>query len=141
MNYKIREAIETALGNSSCGRRKIACVLLDKSGKVLSAGYNSPHGVIGGDCSCEGKNIPAGTGGAAGIASCKAVHAEEFAIEHVEKVSEIYACWSTKAPCPACVNLLLETGCREIHFITDSNDQSNKEAWVKNGYLWKHEEW
>jgi dCMP deaminase len=136
--HGLKCAENIAKSNASCGRRKIGAVLTRDDGIVLAMGFNSPEGMVGGECSCEGKNIPAGTGGASGIATCKAIHAEAKAISKVKDKDAIFACYSTKAPCLACVEKLLETGCKEIYFSIDSNDQSNKEAWVKHGYKWEH---
>jgi deoxycytidylate deaminase len=122
---------------ASCGRRKIGAVLCDEGGQVLASGYNSPEGMVGGECSCEGKNIPAGTGGASGIATCNAIHADALAISKIQDKTLIHSCYSTKAPCPACVEKLLDTGCKEIYFAIDSNDQSNKEKWVSKGLKWE----
>ena len=137
MNDIMKRAFSSAENFASCGRRKIGAVLCDVNGQVLAEGYNSPEGMIGGECSCEGKNIPAGTGGACGVASCNAIHAEALAISKTEDTSLIHSCYSTKAPCPACVEKLLNTGCKEIYFAIDSNDQSNKEKWVSHGHKWE----
>jgi deoxycytidylate deaminase len=123
---------------STCGRRKIGAVLLDKNQNVISVGYNSPPGEVGGECACEGRNIPAGSGGANGITSCHAIHAESMAIDGVPNRDEIFSCFSTKAPCLACVEKLLQTGCREIYFSIDSNDKTNRDAWYATGRKWTH---
>jgi deoxycytidylate deaminase len=138
MNYLMKKAFYNANNFASCGRRKIGAVLCDKLGNIISNGYNSPEGMKGGECSCEGKNIPAGTGGANGVSSCHAIHAEALAISNVDDKNTIYSCYSTKAPCPACVDKLLETGCKEIYFFIDSIDQSNKHKWVSHGFKWVH---
>lgn len=120
-----------------CARRKIGCVIADKELNVISVGENGPpisidNGVV---CSCPGKDIPAGTGGANGIASCYGVHAEERALLGINP-KDVYACFSTKAPCVPCTLKLLETDCQYIYFAVDSNDKTNKELWEKAGRKW-----
>ncbi len=111
---------------STCLRRAVGCVLVDKRGRVLSTGYN---GVARGAAhcnayvqlksgarvhpyACSGAGAPSGTN----LDACDAIHAEQNALLQCRDVDKIYSCYTTVSPCISCTKLLLATGCHELVF-------------------------
>jgi deoxycytidylate deaminase len=115
-----------------CKRRVIYCVLLDKGGYFLSSGYNGPASV---PCQCPDREVLTGEG-AYRVVECYAIHAEERALVNCIDPDRIYYCITTKAPCFSCVMKLLGTPCREIIYVTDSNETRNRHYWVERGRVW-----
>lgn len=138
MNISIgmKKAI-AASEKGTCKRRKIGSAFYDEDELLLSIGHNGPEKVNCFDNPCPGADVPAGSGGASGLSTCHAIHAEARALSECDK-TKIKDIYSTKAPCPSCVQLLLTTPCKRIYFLTDSNDQSNKVLWVGAGREWIH---
>lgn len=95
---------------ATCPKLAVGCVLVDKRGRIIGAGYNGvPHGVP----HCIDK-FCAGAQAAAGSDLCIAVHAEQNAILQVPNVENIWTCYVTHPPCMACTKLLANTGCTRI---------------------------
>ncbi len=120
---------------STCGRRKVGCVLLDSDGKVLSTGYNGvPMGVAHcTDTPCPGNDLPTGMG----HDICQAIHAEQNALLQCADVGKVQTCITTTAPCMACVKLLMNTHCNTIIFAEAYDVHSEaKELWESMGYAW-----
>lgn len=123
----------------TCLRRKIGCILVDEKGYILAEGYNGRPKVLG-TCLCEpcpGAYVSAGTGD--GKTSCFGVHAEIRALINYSKLSTVrnmYALFSTKAPCFSCVVTLLETPCKYIVFRDSSNEVRNEELWKSDNRDW-----
>jgi dCMP deaminase len=124
----------TAL-RSTCLRRHVGCVLVDRDYFVLATGYN---GVAAGvpHCNklfpvrddiqfpgepadvdyvhaCPGAKAASGTN----LDGCHAIHAEQNALLRCRDPREVYAVFCTASPCMTCVKLLMNTGCQEIYFI------------------------
>ena len=98
---------------STCARRAVGCVLVDRRGRVLSVGYNGPprdavHCI---DVPCEGVEFVSGQG----LDFCQAVHAEQNAIVQLRGDSDdVRTAYCTVSPCMACAKLLANTGCLDI---------------------------
>lgn len=132
----VAEAVST---RADCTRSKVGAVLLSRSHRVLSVGYNgAPSGIPGcasaGNCPrgrhyqyrpdelsipgcacgnywpCEHASEPASD-----YANCIATHAERNAIEHAPPEalpgSTLY---STREPCPACSTLIAACGIARV---------------------------
>ncbi len=102
----------TLAARSTCSRRKVACILLDKYGRIIGTGYN---GVARGmkhciDVPCEGAGQPSGEG----LDRCEAIHAEQNALMECHDVLKIHTCVVTHSPCVHCVKQLMNTSCRRI---------------------------
>jgi dCMP deaminase len=99
---------------STCARRAVGCVLVDKDNRVLSIGHNGPaRGMT--HCTetpCEGAGMASGTG----LELCQAIHAEQNALMFCNDIMKIDKCFVTVSPCVHCIKMLMNTGCKTIIF-------------------------
>lgn len=98
---------------STCPRRQVGAVLVDKYGRVLSMGHNGvargePHCSEG--HSCGGEFYSSGTG----LEACHACHAEMNALIFCPDVERIDTLYVTTSPCDLCIRYLINTSCRRI---------------------------
>ena len=135
---------------STCLRRSVGCVLVNKRGHILATGYN---GVASGakHCNeitmprtitsfttgyfknaCPGAQSPSGTN----LDGCQAIHAEQNALLQCRDVWEIETCYTTTAPCMTCVKLLLNTSCQRIVFAEEYPHTEAAGLWVDAGRVW-----
>lgn len=139
---------QVTASRSTCLRRSVGCVLVDKRGHILATGYN---GVAAGakHCNesrqlyppfretdyphaCPGAQSPSGTN----LDGCQAIHAEQNALLQCGKVWEIDTCYTTTAPCMTCVKLLLNTSCQRIVFKEDYPHSEARVLWENAGRIW-----
>ena len=125
-----------ASARSTCRRRKVGAVLVDKDHRLLSIGYNgNPSGhqhCI--DHPCPGAFMKSGTG----LDKCESIHAEINAIGSCLDLHRIQTCYSTTSPCIHCVKSLLATNCQEIVFLQEYPHSESKALWEKSGRIWTH---
>ena len=119
---------------STCKRREVGCVLVDKRDRIISVGYN---GVASGavhctDIPCKGSQLLSGEG----LDLCEVIHAEANALLVCEKPFEIVACYTTTAPCIHCVKLLANTSCQEIILKDAYPHKEAEKLWLSLGRLW-----
>lgn len=137
---------------STCLRRHVGCVLVDKRGHILSTGYN---GVAAGQnhCNediktpvsydpsvinvhypyaCPSATAPSGTN----LDGCKAIHAEQNALIQCRDVWGIDTCYVTASPCITCVKMLLNTSCKRIVFSEAYPHSEAKLMWENAGGIW-----
>lgn len=117
---------------STCPRRSVGCVLVDKSGRVLSMGYNGvasgrPH--CNEDHACPGAGFPSGQG----LDKCEAIHAEQNAILLLREPDRVHAAYVTAFPCASCIKLLLGTSCQVIFYREDYPHAEAKTWWWEAG--------
>lgn len=99
----------------TCPRRMVGCVLVSKSGHVLSTGYNGsgpeePHCI---ENHCPGVYHQSGQG----LDSCVAIHAEQNAIGRCTNPADVHTAYCTTLPCISCLKQLKTTGCEHIVYI------------------------
>ena len=150
------ELAQVTASRSTCLRRSVGCVLVDKRGHILATGYN---GVAAGQkhCNelnefmgyrepdletkvllrtfphtCPGAQSPSGTN----LDGCQAIHAEQNALLQCGKVWEIDTCYVTASPCMTCVKLLLNTSCQRIVFKEDYPHSEARVLWENAGRIW-----
>lgn len=116
---------------STCIRRQVGCVLMDKDGRIISTGYN---GVPSGwthciDSECQGARHKSGEG----LDDCIAIHAEQNALLQCGDVREIHTVFVTSFPCITCIKLLLNTGAKRIVYLDDYPHEKAKELWTQAG--------
>ena len=119
---------------STCLRRKVGAVLINKRKHVLATGYNGvasgqPHCL---DIPCIGASSASGTD----LDLCEAVHAEQNALLQCRNVFEIDTCYVTVSPCMTCTKLLLNTSCQTIIFEEDYVDQKARLLWERHDRKW-----
>lgn len=120
---------------STCIRRAVGCVLVDKDNYVMSTGYNSvpagfPHCT---SSPCEGATSPSGEG----LNKCVSRHAEDVALMKCKDIRAIKTVYSTTAPCVLCVRRLLDTSAERIVFAEDyPHSAESKALWESYGREW-----
>lgn len=121
---------------STCGRRRVGCVLVDVHNHIIATGYNGvPMGFD--HClshPCEGACLPTGTG----LDKCLAIHAEQNALLQCSDIFAIDRCYTTTSPCIHCVKPLLNTSCKRIIFGEEYPHSESKELWERGGRIWHH---
>lgn len=127
-NDTMLELASVIARRSTCGRRQVGCVLTDAQGRVLSMGHNGvprghPHCT---ETPCPGVHCASG----AGLELCSAVHAEQNALMFCPDTMRIDACYVTTAPCVHCVKMLMNTSCREIHFLEEYAHLDARKLWT-----------
>lgn len=129
---------------STCLRRQVGCVLLDRHHRVIATGYN---GVARGQVHCneaEGARYPNACPGAfspsgTNLDGCHAIHAEANALLQVHDPFDVQTCYCTASPCISCVKLLLNTGARRLVFLETYPHPEAQELWeADSDRLWVH---
>ncbi len=99
---------------STCARRDVGCIIVDKHGRTLATGYNgTPRGrekCLYSPCT--------GAGAATGenLDGCGAVHAEQNALMHCRDVMKIHRIILTDSPCVTCAKMIANTSCKTIYY-------------------------
>lgn len=140
---------------STCLRRAVGCVLVNRLGQVLSTGYNgvarglphcnevslidastiedppeAPRLIPSHPHACQGARAKSGEG----LDACQAIHAEQNALLQCRDTEDIWACYTTVSPCLHCVKLLMNTSCQRIVFIEPyAHDQASRNLWLASG--------
>jgi len=100
---------------STCVRRQVGCVLIDKHNKILATGYN---GVAQKQTHCIDKPCPgAESESGKDIDQCYAIHAEQNALLQCKDSTKVYACFSTTVPCVMCTKLFLNTTLKRMIYL------------------------
>lgn len=121
---------------STCARRAVGCVLVDKANRVLATGYN---GVASGmthciDDPCPGVEFASGQG----LNQCEAIHAESNALISCRHPEDIVKAYVTVSPCIFCVRQLLNTPCETIIFHELYPHPEAGVLWMNQGRYWRH---
>lgn len=146
--YFIRMA-ELVATRSTCVRRAVGCVLVDRRGHVLATGYN---GVAAGMPHCNEESISvtptlrggerrtfypnacpgACDGSGVGLESCEAIHAEDNALLQCPDPWAIDTVYVTVSPCVSCTKKLLNTSARRVVFRRPyAHDEAARELWLR----------
>lgn len=112
---------------STCKRREVGCVLVNKDHHIIAIGYNGvprnrTHCT---DEPCPGAALKSGTG----LDLCEAVHAEQNALLQCNP-QEVDVAYVTASPCVHCVKMLLNTPCHRISFIEEYPHPVAKQLWM-----------
>lgn len=121
---------------STCARRHVGAVLLNRRGHVLATGYN---GVYAGAPHCNEGHPCNGASAKSGEAldQCQAIHAEQNALLQCRDVYDIYTCYVTVAPCVHCTKLLLNTSTERIVFLAPYAHTESEALWRSAGRMWQ----
>ena len=138
---------ETAALRSTCLRRKVGAVAIDREGYVLATGYNGAPRWLA-HCTPETcirvKNkIPSGQQ----LEMCKAIHAEQNLVLRLGPRLKGATVYCTTCPCVTCAKLLIGAGVSAICWKQDYDNPYAKELMLewsdsdwgivkKNGYYW-----
>jgi len=109
---------------TTCGKKAVGCVLVDRKGKNIGVGYNRS------DLKCDCSGEPSGSG------TCKATHAELVALLNCKDRDAIHTCYLTLSPCYHCTKALLETSCVQIVFKDHCEDYNAECIWKEAKREW-----
>ena len=115
---------------STCFRRQVACIIVDRQGRILSEGYN---GVERGakhctESNCPRANAPSGTA----LDACMALHAEQNALLNLKEPDRAHTLYCTTAPCIHCIKQLSNTALERIVFLEDyPHSADSRLHWLK----------
>lgn len=154
---------QVTASRSTCLRRSVGCVLVDKRGHILATGYNGvaagakhcnegvKRGSTGREITHNGETLfvpwedlnqyhyacpGAQSPSGTNLDGCQAIHAEQNALLQCGKVWEIDTCYVTASPCMTCVKLLLNTSCQRIVFKEDYPHSEARVLWENAGRVW-----
>lgn len=122
---------------STCSRRAVGCVLINKYNHIIATGYNGvaaglPHCL---DVPCPGAHYPSGEG----LDKCEALHAEQNALLQVHNAYEITTAYVTVTPCVTCIKLLMNTSCERIVSLGKyAHDEVAIEYWQRHGRIFEY---
>lgn len=118
---------------STCLDKQVGCVLVNKQGIILAAGYNgAPRGFE----HCTTCRVKAT--GSKDV--CPAAHAEQNALLYADP-NNIYACYCTLEPCIQCTRMLMNTACERVIFGKGTNESySGIRLWeqLHDSTTWRH---
>ena len=99
---------------STCLRRNVGCVLVDRHDHVIATGYNgSAKGIVNCvDSFCARDKNDSGES----LELCEAIHAEMNALLQCRDTQAIVSAYITDSPCIHCVKLLMNTSCETIYY-------------------------
>lgn len=115
-NKKFIRKIQKMAKKSRCLRAKLAALLVDKKGKIISASCNDPHACY--NCNKIGcirniMNIPSGTQREICYGLCAEQYAIAFAAKYGKSTKDA-TIYVTKHPCRICESLIAEAGIMKV---------------------------
>jgi dCMP deaminase len=117
----------------TCRKLQVGCVLVDVRYRITGTGFNGvPRGLqhcI--DVACAGAALPKGSD------TCIGIHAEQNALLTCRDPEQIYACYTTHAPCLRCTKTLLNTSCQFIIYQNTEYEAPAKALWESTGRVWQ----
>lgn len=110
---------------STCPRRSVGCVIVDKNYHIKATGYNGvpkgfPHCI---ETPCGGHSHSSGQG----LNSCMATHAEQNALLQCNDTQTIHTIYVTTSPCITCAKLIANTSCKMVIYAEEYSDKSGIE--------------
>jgi len=122
---------------STCPRRSVGCVVINKYGHILATGHNGvprnfPHCI---DIPCGGQNAESSDK----LDICMATHAEQNALLQCNNVMAIHTIYTTTSPCTTCSKLIANTSCKHVVYLEKYPDIIGIRMLNKLGIKTKHE--
>lgn len=113
---------------ATCRKLAVGAVIVDARNRVLSMGYN---GVPAGWAHCHNDGRPC-------MKHCHATHAESNALlSSYAPPQFIHAIYVTHSPCVACLKQLIQTGCKEVHFLEPTEEiEEARQFWLMDRRTW-----
>ena len=112
----------------TCARRKVAAIITDKDGHVLSMGYNGPP--VGVEhCTevpCAGVDEPKGS-----FNLCEAVHAEVSCLLQCSALRFAHTIYCSCVPCFGCMKAIMNTPVRRVVCRDDYPDHTGLELFCR----------
>ena len=123
---KIAQLVAT---RSTCIRRSVGCVIINKYGHIKATGYNGvpknyEHCL---DTPCGGQNEKSSKN----LNLCMATHAEQNALLQCQDIMDIETMYCTTSPCITCAKLISNTSCNKVVYSNEYIDKSGIEMLKK----------
>lgn len=116
---KIARLVST---RSTCPRRMVGCLIINKHGHIKATGYNGvPKNFT--HCTeepCGGENKKSSKG----LNFCMATHAEQNALLQCDNIMDIGTIYVTTSPCISCAKLIANTSCKKVVYSDEYADLS-----------------
>jgi len=122
--------LKLVAARSTCIRRKVGAIIVDRDGHVLSTGYNGvpsnfDHCI---DVPCAGAiDAPGNT------SNCMAVHAEQNALLQCSNLSNAHAMYVSCVPCFVCAKMIANTKISYILTIEQYADSRGRDVLSEAG--------
>ena len=121
-NQYFLKIAQIVASRSTCPRRSVGCVIIDKNNYIIATGYNGvpknyPHCI---DKPCGGEKLKSSKG----LNSCMATHAEQNALLQCKDINSIKSIYITTSPCIICAKLISNTSCKEVIYSEEYIDKS-----------------
>lgn len=165
LNQWAMDMVAVTAKRSTCCRRNVGCVLLNRHNEVIATGVNgvrrgAPHcnevvRIVNpalldlGDVArkpehWESTHIDTYPNACSGAKSpsgmnldgCQAIHAEQNALMQCRDMHSIKTAYVSTSPCLTCVKLLLNTSCEEIVFQEEYPHTEARNMWESAGRKW-----
>jgi dCMP deaminase len=128
--------LEHVAVRGTCPRRKVAAILVDAAGRLLSTGHNgNPSGMA----HCEDSPCPGSPALDGRREDCEAVHAETNAVLFADPARRVGGTlYCSTSPCFDCAKLLITAGVRHVVCATVyKHDERGSELLGRGGIsLW-----
>ena len=106
---------------ATCPRRRVAAILVDANGKLVSIGYN---GVPGGMSHCIDTPCPGATDQSGNTSRCIAIHAEINALSQAQASRRLpHTLYCSTMPCFECAKMLITEGVKRVVAASDYPNQ------------------
>lgn len=110
MNYFL-QMLDLIASRGTCIRRKVAAIITDQKGHILSTGYNGvPSGVL----HCIGNPCPGVVDKPGDSSNCMAIHAEQNALLQCQNLDKAYFMYCSCTPCFTCAKMIANTNIKMI---------------------------
>ena len=119
---------------STCKRREVGAIIVDRGYHILSTGYNGvprniPHCIT---LPCKGFDDPPGN-----TDRCEAVHAEVNAVLQCSRIDYAHTIYVSCTPCFSCTKMLLNTNIQIIITCEPYADERGRNMWLNSGRIIK----
>lgn len=135
-----QQMLRAVASRSTCARRQVAAIITDKSGHVLSMGYNGvpkdyPH--------CTDEPCPGAKDKSGDTTRCMAVHAEQNAIMQCTNSELAHNMYVSCTPCFVCSKMIANTNIKCLYCAKDYPDHKGLELLLNLGItvIIENEEW
>jgi dCMP deaminase len=113
---------------STCPRKKIGAILVDKDSRVVGSGYNGSPTKMD-HCTDAGCLLVK----EGDTEHCvRTVHAEQNALLQAGRKAEGGTLYCNVLPCPICFKMCIQAGIKRIVYLEDYN-KDDLDFWIKNG--------
>lgn len=124
------QMLKLVASRSTCIRRSVGAIIVDKEGHVLSTGYNGvprdfDHCI---DIPCAGSNDKSGD-----TSNCVAVHAEQNALLQCSDLDRAHTIYCSCVPCFVCAKMIANTNIDTIVCVEGYADRRGLEVLLIRG--------